>query len=121
MVGMSKRTRRLVLLGLPAAFMVALLAAWLLSPRTAITRANAEKIRKGMTLAEVEAILGGPARDEAPERGLAWPSYKGSLWASDLGAVRVGFGHEGRVVFTSGFAPRARQGPFVLIRHWLGL
>jgi hypothetical protein len=34
-------------------------------PRTAITRENAAKIQVGMTLAEVEAILGGPARYEA--------------------------------------------------------
>ena len=31
-------------------------------PRTAITRANAAKIQPGMTLEEVEDILGGPAR-----------------------------------------------------------
>src|SRR5436309_534757 len=33
-------------------------------PASAINRANALKIKPGMTLAEVEAILGGPARDE---------------------------------------------------------
>src|SRR4051812_9676536 len=35
---------------------------WVLWPHTEITPENAAKIRKGMTLAEVEAILGGPAR-----------------------------------------------------------
>jgi hypothetical protein len=60
---MSPRTRRALLLGLAAA--VALVAAWLLWPRTAITRENGAKIREGMALAEVEAILGGPARNEA--------------------------------------------------------
>lgn len=34
-------------------------------PASAINRANAMKITPGMTLAEVEAILGGPARDES--------------------------------------------------------
>src|ERR1700722_14790543 len=34
-------------------------------PRTAITRENAAKIQVGMALTEVEAILGGPARDES--------------------------------------------------------
>jgi hypothetical protein len=37
---------------------------WLLWPRAAITRYNAAKLEAGMTLAEVEAILGGPARVE---------------------------------------------------------
>jgi hypothetical protein len=58
------RTRRLLLFAVPAGLAVALIAAWLLWPRTAITRENAEKIQVGMTLAEVEAILGGPARDD---------------------------------------------------------
>jgi outer membrane protein assembly factor BamE (lipoprotein component of BamABCDE complex) len=40
--------------------------AWLLLAReTAITRENAAKIENGMTQAEVEAILGGPARNDA--------------------------------------------------------
>jgi hypothetical protein len=61
---MSRRTRRLLLLALPV--LVALAAgAWLPWPRTAITRENVEKIQPGMTLEEAEAILGGPARDEA--------------------------------------------------------
>jgi hypothetical protein len=36
----------------------------LLWPRTAITRENAAKIKEGMTLAQVEALLGGPPRSE---------------------------------------------------------
>ena len=35
-------------------------------PRSAITHENATRIRKGMTLAQVEQILGGPARSEEP-------------------------------------------------------
>ena len=38
---------------------------WLARPAsTQITMENASRIKEGMTLAEVEAILGGPARDE---------------------------------------------------------
>jgi hypothetical protein len=33
-------------------------------PQTAITRDNAAKVTKWMTVAQVEAILGGPSRDE---------------------------------------------------------
>src|SRR6516162_7726428 len=57
--------RRLLLLCLPVSLAALGLAAWLLWPRTAITPENAEKVQRGMTLAEVEAILGGPARDDA--------------------------------------------------------
>jgi hypothetical protein len=41
---------------------------WLLWSRTAITRDNAAKIREGMTVAEVEAVLGGPARQETSRK-----------------------------------------------------
>ena len=37
---------------------------WLLWPRPSITRENAAKIGIGMTLGEVEALLGGPERIE---------------------------------------------------------
>jgi hypothetical protein len=56
--------RRLLFVALPIA-MVLGLGAWLLWPRTMITQENADKIQPGMTLAEVEAILGGPARQDA--------------------------------------------------------
>jgi hypothetical protein len=57
--------RRLLLFGLLATLACAAVAVWLPWPWTAITRENAARIEMGMTLAEVEAILGGPARDEA--------------------------------------------------------
>ena len=56
--------RRVLLLGSVAVVAAMPVAVWLLSPRTAITPENAAKIQPGMTLAEVEAILGGPPRDE---------------------------------------------------------
>jgi hypothetical protein len=58
-------TRRRLLVFGPLAVAALVVGMWLLWPRTAITRENAAKIQAGMTLAEVEAILGGPARDEA--------------------------------------------------------
>jgi len=60
---MSKRMRWLLGLTLLAVAGTAVFA-YLLHPRSAINRENFEKIREGMTLAEVEAILGGPARLE---------------------------------------------------------
>src|SRR5436305_330604 len=75
--------RRLLLLSL-AAIAVVLMVAWLLWPRTGITRENARRIELGMTLAEVEAILGGPARDES----------SGPL-THDLGPIHVALSHGG--------------------------
>jgi hypothetical protein len=61
--------RRLLVFGLLAGVTVAgLLAAWMFWPRTTINGGNIARIEKGMTLAEVEAILGGPARDESSGR-----------------------------------------------------
>jgi hypothetical protein len=59
-----KRWRWVVGGGLSASAALAC-AVWLYSTRTAITEDNAVRIKPGMTLAEVEAILGGPARLES--------------------------------------------------------
>ncbi len=46
---------------------------WLVGPATAqITLVNASRIKPDMTLPEVEAILGGPARNEMDPRGEEW-------------------------------------------------
>jgi hypothetical protein len=51
------------LMALAVAAIVVGVAVWLLSQRSAISEANADRIACGMTLAEVETIFGGPARD----------------------------------------------------------
>ncbi len=56
--------RRLLVFGMLIGLLVLGGGVWMLWPRTAITRENAAKIQVGMTLEEVEAILGGPARNE---------------------------------------------------------
>ena len=48
----------------------------LLGLTTPVTRANVERIREGMTRAEVEAILGGPGQREP------WDNQAGSTWMS---------------------------------------
>jgi hypothetical protein len=61
---MSPRRQFLLLSAVLVALMLTI-AAWDLSePWTAIRRENAVKIRRGMTLAELEELLGGPARNE---------------------------------------------------------
>ncbi len=73
---MSRRSRRTLLIILPAAALALAVAGWLFRPQppeTTITRANVQKVKKGMSRAEVEALLGGPPRDEADgSRWVVW-------------------------------------------------
>ena len=62
--------RRLLLFGLLIGSLALGASIWSLWPRSAINLENAAKIQCGMTLADVEAILGGPARDETRGRGV---------------------------------------------------
>jgi hypothetical protein len=57
--------RRLIWLALLGCLLVAGITAYCLTPSTAITRAHAAQIKPGMARAEVEVILGGPARDDS--------------------------------------------------------
>ena len=62
-----RRSRRLFVVSVAAMSLVLSSAGWnfwATWPRSVITRENAAKIRPGMTGAEVEALLGGAARDE---------------------------------------------------------
>jgi hypothetical protein len=62
---MTKRKRWAAALAGIVMVGVAAFCLWLYSTCTAITEDSAVRIRAGMTLAEVETILGGPARDES--------------------------------------------------------
>src|SRR5262245_159254 len=57
---MSKRTRRLLVASAVAVPAALLLTLYLLAPRLAIGPEGYDRIRPGMTLAEVEAAVGGP-------------------------------------------------------------
>src|SRR5437868_999234 len=95
--------RRLLLLALPVALVLLGVGAWVLWPRTAITVENGDRIREGMTRAEVESILGGPERIEATgpvkygngaaERTHAQPG----MWMSDHALILMHFDDAGQV------------------------
>ena len=131
--------RRLLVIGLPFVLMV--LGLWMLWPRSStITRENAGRIQKGMTLAEVEALLGGPARDDStgpvvrdnddPRRDpIVWPAHLFNpnsrlpvQWQSDEVTITVAFNPEAQVT-GSGFLPLRRADESLLdkIRRWLRL
>jgi hypothetical protein len=137
---MRRHTRLIAMLAVLAVLIAVGFGIWGLWPCTAINRENAAKIRVGMTLAEVEAILGGPARhestgpvvlDEFGQRRHEWrfvmvhaglrfgdsPPH----WQSDYVAIMVQLDPERRVIGVS-VAPlrRDRGGPVDLYR-WVGL
>jgi hypothetical protein len=75
---------------------------------------NFNSIRNGMTLAEVESLLGGPPGDYGENRGgiecmtaegMSWPpSSVERVWHDDTNRLEIAFDPEGRVV---GFHQRA--------------
>jgi hypothetical protein len=90
------------------ALAVALTALALSEHPTAITKENGRRIQKRMTLAEVEEILGGPARDEVAMKGgkakwmpLVRPMQRADdwqEWVAQDAAILVGI-TDSRVVY----------------------
>lgn len=137
--------RRLLLFAPPTALLLLGIGVWALWPRTAITRENAAKVQAGMTCAEVEQILGGPARDDstgpvapdnqAPDNdtefvlrplvidlafGAGTPRPR--EWRSDETVVLVQFDADGHVTMWHYFDTRpTHRHPLALLRRWLRL
>jgi hypothetical protein len=110
-----KAHRRKLLVALTAAAVAGsmLLAGqvWLSQPHPRINRSSFTKIRPGMTLEEVEALLGAPAGSQSPRTELFNPEIyvadaKRSLpaaaacryewWSGDCSLVVVQFGTDGK-------------------------
>jgi hypothetical protein len=123
--------RRLLLLALPTAFVALVVGVWLLWPHpSVITEAKFAKIQPGMTLEEVEAILGGPGRDESNGRAAPmfissnvapWMVYPSTNWISDDAAISVVF-RNGEVYTWTIATMLIRQERFLdRLRRWLRL
>jgi hypothetical protein len=125
---MRKRLR--VVTGLSAALGVsAFVVVWLVLPRDRISESNCEQIREGMTLPEVEAVLGGPAGAYTSD-GKDWSMgmLKGGLrqightvqaWVGDDGGIRIHFDRAERVAAAQ-WCPR-RVTFFARVRAWVRL
>jgi len=107
------------------------LICWL--PRTAINQETYDRIEIGMTLAEVEAILGGPARNEATgpievDDDVDMPTFLPALiitrmrhacWSSNRIQTYVAFDHEHRVMNKACLRMhRVPESPVDMFRRW---
>jgi hypothetical protein len=90
-----------------------------------VTESNLRRIRPGMTLAEAEAIFGGPASgswsDAASSRDSNPPRLTGYVWQSDGGWAAVNMGGDNRVR-EAWWTPSGKPQPSPLdrFRAWLG-
>jgi hypothetical protein len=115
--------RRLLLVVLPATllFGVGVWLLWLRHGEPGITTENAYRVQKGMTLIEVEAILGGPERKEG-DCGIRVLCFSDAgpptwTWESDDVLIAVFCDSDNRVESTSVYS----RGMRATIRSWLGL
>jgi hypothetical protein len=113
-------SRRIYLLGLGLALVALALAFtdWALSLQPGVTEANAKRIRQGMTLGEVEALLGGPASTAGRDKcGGDWQRQ----WQCTRGEVHVLSGPDDRVRQATFYPnPAGRLPPLARLRAWLG-
>jgi hypothetical protein len=129
--------RRLLLITMVTTLVVLGAGIWLLWPRpSAISPENRAKIEKGMTLADVEEILGGSARNESnmPDNFIndafvnsdsmkmgpgAMPFYD-KRWAISGYVIIVDFDDSGRVIRHTDFAYNADRSFLDKLRRWFG-
>jgi len=124
---MTKRTRRFLLFGLLAGALALGACVWLVWPAPSpISWVNNQKIHEGMSLSEVEAVLGGPARRDTTRpfsvcftghRGTADPTKE---WVSDEIWIMVYLDADNRVQHHDAVAVM-RESLFDRICRWLGL
>jgi hypothetical protein len=84
---------------------------WLTLPPPGVTRENYERIREGMSQADVEAVLGVPpgaygrggiAEIASSNSILVFdPSWRTECWAGDTISIQVSFDTDGRVAWKS--------------------
>jgi hypothetical protein len=112
--------RRKLLVALAVSAVVVAVGLFVLWPRTdRITRENYERIKEGMSRAEVESLLGAPGDYRTGPVGYQTAEYKAAvgrppsislrgtkpaLWLGDHALVEVAFGQDGRALDSeSGF------------------
>jgi hypothetical protein len=117
--------RFIYLLGVGLALIGLALAvtAWVIGPTPGVTEANSRRIQEGMTMKEVEVILGGSGQWRwSIEEGMY--ETRAYDWTGAAGVVVVssrGSWGGPRCVFESRFYRTADPIPLERLRTWLGL
>jgi hypothetical protein len=121
--------RRFFLSGVAAAALVG--AVWWFWPRTLITAENFARLAPGMTRAEVEGILGGPAGDYSSRADDVCnrvstvnprPGVVTHWWGGNEVIILVDIGPDDRVAATDMLAlPPLHSGAIAAVRRWLRL
>jgi hypothetical protein len=144
-VRIATMTRRRILLFTMVVIAMVAIGVWLLWPQESlseINQENAERIHRGMTLAQIESLLGGSARREA--NGQIEPDYEqfatvqalddhlrtsmrlgnrgAKRWRSNHAMIWVQFDADERVIEMTWCPARYRNvSPLDRIRWWVGL
>jgi hypothetical protein len=121
----AMKKRLPLLLGGAACLLVAgyFLHAWL--TKTSINRDTFERIEEGMTLKEVEELIGLPP-GEYEKSVIYWlePDFgmRGECksWSSDDGAITVWVSPEGKVTHKDFYEPLLRENTLDMLRRWVG-
>src|SRR5947199_9046696 len=89
---------------------------WALSLQPGVTEANARHVRLGMTLAEVESLLGGPGVDLGDWMGML------RSWRGEEGLALVTYDPQTMTAASAEFRPSPDHRPslFASLRAWLG-
>src|SRR5262249_53762675 len=97
----------------------------LLGPWPGVTEANARRVRAGMTVEQVEALLGAPAEKvgRRPWFGGGWEKEAWRFWQGSRVSVLIEFDKDGRArkairPWTN--PPAQTQAPLGRLRAWLG-
>jgi hypothetical protein len=97
---------------------------WLLSLRPGVTEANARRIKQGMTLIEVEAVLGSPTGIRDPTLEFHWPpSGPAVCWETKNFGIYVWFDECGKargIMLSRTLVEPAQDSPLARLRAWLG-
>jgi hypothetical protein len=122
--------RRVLLLGSVAVVAALVVAAWIAWPcASSITFENANRIHHGMTLQEVEAILGGPARDDTGgvNNGVEYGVTELVIgdgyreWIGPEYGILIAFRSDRAGQIWIGNTRRQTFSPVDRLRRWLGL
>lgn len=114
--------------GLALVALAFVLTHWSLGSWPGVTEANAKRIREGMTLEEVKAILGPHPDDDNPltmpvlrrARHLGAGKLLGLTWKGPSGDVVVWVSNDNRVDSAEWLSRSPESSPPTRLRAWLG-